>query len=344
MASTLTRPPEWAREEVRLLDRWVGEDVSAAEVMAAMTRLRHRHRAAAVQTNVVTLVVVAGSNGLDLASGIVDDLGNQHPSRTLLITLADGEGPALSAEVMLKVGRRHSGPVCFDEVRLTVRGRARFHLDSVVEPFSLADLPVVVWLPDDLPSPGDPLLCMVDRVVVDSRAVSQDRPDTLRRIAALGRRLPVADLSWYRLQSWRWMLSGLFEGVGNRAFLGGVEELWVSGNYGPRTLLAGWVASRLALAPSQVHLETARHVTIRLEATSRDRRATFVVSRPSDLRCLESTIEIDDGPSLRQVVPMRHRWPALALASALTAVGPDQAYVEALEAGTSLVQPRGERV
>lgn len=343
MAETMSPSQPVRPAGVSTIAEWSGRDVSVADVTAAMTDLRHHHRAAAVQTSVLTLVVVARPEGIARAREVVDDLGANNPSRMVLISMDAGAGAhppgsqsVLDASVALKVARREQTCVCFDEVSLVVRGPARYHLDSLVGPFALGDLPVVVWLPDDLPSTGDPLLGSVDRIVIDSRAVAQDRPDTFSRIAAIGRRLPVADLSWYRLESWRWTLAGLFTGVHNRRFLRNVEEVEVAGNFGPRTLLAGWLASRLALVPEQVRAVPAAHVAIRIEASQGGRHGTFTVARPSDERCLESSIEIEGRPSLRQVVRMRRRWPALALTSALTAVGPDETYMASLEASLAL--------
>jgi len=323
----------------RTLGVWEADDVGVGEIGSAMARLRHQHRAAAVQTSVLTLVVVGAPAAIEGAAATVRDLGDQHPSRTLLIGIDpdDDAEAGLDARASLELVVREGASVCYDEVRLRVRGRARYHLDSVVEPFTLPDVPVVVWLPDDLPSPGDPLLPTVDRVVVDSRAVAQERPDTLARVAALGRRLPVADLSWYRLATWRSMLAGVFEGPAHRAFAAGVDEVVVRGNHGPRTLLAGWLLRRLGLEPEQVEVGPAAHVSVHLSATAGGRRATFEVARRSDERCVEAIIAVEGAPPVVQRVQMRRRWPALALASALTTMGADRSYAEALDGSMALV-------
>jgi glucose-6-phosphate dehydrogenase assembly protein OpcA len=215
----------------------------------------------------------------------------------------------------------------------------------LIEPFTLPDLPVVVWLPASLPSRGDPLLAAANRIVVDSRAVaeSQGGGDPLGRIATLTRRLPVTDLSWTRLVAWRSLLAGLFEGQLTRPFLSGVQEVVIAGNYGPRHLLAGWLLTRLGLPPAIVHLESASHASIRMTATAAGKVGRFVVERPSDERVIESHIDIDGGPSLHQSLPLQRQWPAVSLARALTEMGHDEQYQQALTGALALRGPRAPR-
>jgi len=326
--------------EVTTLGSWASEDVTVAQVEKALTGLRRHEQRAAVRTSVLTLVVVV-RNAADCenARGIVGDLGTRHPSRTLVI-VADDDAPdhpnGVDAAVWVHAFEREGRSVCFEEVVLRVRGKARHHLDSVVEPFALPDVPMVVWLPAGLPSPGDPLMQAANRVVVDSRAVAEAGGDVLTRSATLAKRLPVADLSWMRLALWRSMLAGLFEGAVYRPFLQAVDRVEVAGNSGPRYLLGGWLLRRLGLPPARVELRPADHVSVTIHATADGRQGTFTVSRPGAERIIRSFVDIEDGPKLEQTVRMREQWPALALASALTRVGHDEVYEDALAGARGL--------
>ena len=267
-----------------------------------------------------------------------------------MLVVDDDEGaePGIDGAASVHVVEREGRAVCFENVVLRVRGRSRHHLDSVVEPFSLPDLPLVVWLPARLPAPGDPLLAVADRVVVDSRAVAgagavaagarglAENATVLPRIQALARRLPVADLSWSRLAPWRSLLAGLFEGPVYRPFLREIERIEVCGNDGPRHLLGGWMLRRLDVPIARVSLAPAEHVSITITAVHRHRTGVFRVERPSAAREIHSSVEIDDGPSISQTVRMRARWPALALAGALTRMGRDDVYCEALDGALAL--------
>lgn len=331
---------------VSTLGTWEADGVTIAQVEHALGRLRQGERRAAVRTSVLTLVVVvtheaAGRAALEVAG----DLGGRSPSRVVVIVLEEGpepEGAPIDAAASIQAVRHGSVTTSFDEIVLTVRGRARYHLDSLVEPLVLPDVPVVVWLPSDLPSPGDPLVAASDRIVVDSRAVAEegdvDRRRVLPRIAVLGRRLPVADLSWIRLSSWRSLLAGHFENPAYRPFLGGIERVEVAGNYGPRHLLAGWLLRRLDLAPDQFELTPASHVSVRLHASHDGRPGVFAVERAGPARIVEAWAQVGDEAPVRRSVVMRRQWPALALAGALTRMGPDEPYRDALDGALVLVR------
>ncbi len=319
---------------------WESDNVTVGQVEKALSDLRRHEQRAAVRTSVLTLVAVVGSDAeAEGARQIIHDLGVRHPSRTLII-VADDQEPevanATDASVWVHAMERDGRAVCFEEVVLRVRGSARHHLDSIVEPFSLPDVPMVVWLPAGLPSPGDPLMQAADRVVVDSRAVAEAGGDVLVRAATLAKRLPVVDLSWMRLEQWRSMLAGLFEGAVYRPFLDAVDRVEVQGNRGPRYLLGGWLLRRLDVPPARVELQRADHVSVTIHAVSDGKRGTFAVTRAGAEREITSCVDIEGGPHLEQTLRMRHQWPSLALASALTRFGHDESYEQALAGARDL--------
>ncbi len=327
---------------------WEADNVSIGHVERALSDLRRHEQRAAVRTSVLTLVAVTHSPAeADLVRGIIHDLGVRHPSRTLVVVLEKGEaddpadpaggGTGVDAALWVHAQEHDGRVVCFEEVRLLVRGSARFHLDSIVGPFALPDVPLVVWLPASLPSPGDPLLDVADRLVLDSRAAAEGGRDVLARAGMLSRRLPVTDLSWIRMAPWRTLLAGLFEGSVNRPFLNGVDRVEVSGNRGPRQLLGGWLLRRLALTPARVELKPASHVSVCIDATDpQGRKARFCVMRQGDARVISSSVDIEGSPRLEQSLQMQERWPVLALAGALTNTGHDEPYEEALAGAREL--------
>ncbi|MBA3268572.1 MAG: glucose-6-phosphate dehydrogenase assembly protein OpcA [Acidimicrobiia bacterium] len=321
---------------------WEGDDVTVTQIEAALTELRRNEQRAAVRTSVLTLVAVVSDRGqADAALDVVYHLGARHPSRTIVVVVDDDADASsgIDANASVHVVERQGTVICYENVVLRVSGPARHHLDSVVEPFTLPDLPVILWMPSRLPATGDPLLDAADRLVVDSRAVPEGG-DVLTRIVALSRRLYVTDLSWIRLAPWRTLLAGLFEGGVNRPFLSGVYEVQVAGNRGPRHLLGGWLMQSLNLHRDAVSLTPAEHVSIRLSAAIDGRRGEFVVERAGAERIIESCIDIDGGPCVRQTLRMRRQWPALSLAGALTRVGDDVTYRRALAGALELA---GER-
>ena len=323
---------------------WEATDVTAGEVEAAISSLRHVQARAALRANVLTLVVVVDSPEEAIAAlATVHELETRHPSRTIVCVVGhheprppEGTVPPPSGrsgrDASVKVHSLQAGDraVAFEDVVLTIRGQGRHHLDSVVEPFTLPDVPMVVWLPARLPSVGDPLMAAANRVVVDSRALAEQGSGVLSSSAVLVRRLPVADLSWVRLAPWRRLLAGLFEARVARPFAAGVERVEVAGNEGPRHLLGGWLLERLHLNPSQVELRAAPHVSVVIEASAEGRSGRFAVVRTGDERVLNTCMEISDGPRVEQMARIGRQWPAQALAGALTQTGHDPMYEQAL--------------
>lgn len=327
-----------ATAPVTTLGSWEGDGVTVAQIAAALSDLRRHEQRAAVRTSVLTLVAVVRDPEIeDSTIQTVRELGARHPSRTLVLVVADtDDDPGIDAAVSVH-GVRVEGPmVCFEDVVLHVRGPARWHLDSLIEPFTLPDLPVAIWLPNRLPSLGDPLLESADRIVVDSRAIG-DRPDSLAQVARLLRRLPVTDLSWVRIAPWRSLLAGLFEGHASRPFLDHVTRVEVAGHFGPRHLLAGWLMATLKLTRAHVHTEEAEHVSIRIHAEHEHRAGQFSVVRPAAERVIHSSVEIDDGPTIHQTWRLRDRWPSRSLAEALTRIGDDPVYRRALGGALELL-------
>jgi len=323
---------------ITTLGSWEGDGVTVAQIAAALSELRRHEQRAAVRTSVLTLVaVVRDPEIVDVTIDTVRELGARHPSRTLVLVVADtDDDPGIDAIVSVHSLRDQGPTVCFEDVVLRVRGPARWHLDSLIEPFTLPDLPVAVWLPNRLPSPGDPLLRTADRLVVDTRAIG-DQPDSLAQVARLLRRLPVTDLSWVRIAPWRSLLAGLFEGHASRPFLDHVTRVEVAGHYGPRHLLAGWLMATLELTRAHVHIEEAEHVSIHISAEHEGRVGRFAVARPAAERVIHSSVEIDDGPTIDQTWRLRARWPSRSLADALTRMGDDPVYRRALRGALELV-------
>ena len=319
---------------------WEADNVSAGQVERALSDLRGHEERAAVRTSVLTLVIVVGSKEeADEQLDVVRHLGARHPSRTLVLVLEDeGQGEShLDASVAVCVVDRGGRQVAVEEVIIDVRGQARFHLDSLVLPFTLPDLPVAVWLPTRILDRGDPLLEAANRVVVDTRVVGY-KPDALSRLSSISHRVAVTDLSWWRLKPWRNLLAGLFEGHLYRPFLRDVHHLEVTGHAGPRHLFAGWVMSRLDLPRSVVHLGDAEHLSAKLVATDEGRRGRFEVERKGDERVIDASVEIDDGPSFQQKVQIGEAWQSRALADALAHMGHNQTYEAALEAALGLLR------
>jgi glucose-6-phosphate dehydrogenase assembly protein OpcA len=306
--------------------------VKVGDVVTALDDLRRPEPMPATRTSVLTMCILGSDLGeVERAKAAIHELGGRHPARVLHVVLdadATSGAPGIDAEIRLLGGEAEGHDLWFEDVELIVRGPATRHLDSLLEPLTLPDLPVVVWSVDALPHPDDPLLRAADVLLVDSRALGGlDCFDTLVRLA---RTHPVVDLSWVRLQPWRELLGGLFEGPDFRPFVHHVVRAEVAGRTGPRHLIGGWLLDRLALGRPHHHLDAAEHVSIRLHAELPDgRRGVFEAVRGDDRR-VRARADVDGGPTSTAVVDLPEATPAWGLADALSHLERDPVFERAL--------------
>ncbi len=150
-------------------------------------------------------------------------------------------------------------------------------------------------------------------------------------IALAGRRA-VVDLSWMRLRPWREMVAALFEPPEFRPWSRRITSAYIAGKGGPRRLLAGWVASRLGLSKDQLVLEDARHARVVLRAGT---AATFEVARQEGERLVRARAHIEGGADRQEVIPLPDDSLAWSLSEALTHLGRDRIWQQALAAGVA---------
>lgn len=320
------------------LSSWSGAGVRVADVLEELESLRRPDVMPATRTSVLTLVLVARSReaAREAMAGVYE-LGGRHPARVLsVVAHEDGDGEAgIDAEVRLLGGEAEGHPLWFEDVELVVRGPAAQHLDSLIEPFTLADLPVVVWFADELPAPDDPLLRAADVALVDARSFGDT--ECFDVLGELARRVPVVDLSWHRLRPWRELLGSLFESPYTKPFLSRIVSARVAGRTGPRHVLAGWLIDCLELPLPEVHLDAATHVSMSLVGTSPDgRRGTFEVLRPTDERVVMARAAIEGGPTAETLVPLPPPTPGWGVAAALSHLDRDLVYERALRSAMAV--------
>lgn len=317
---------------VETLCVWSEESVRLDAVLRALEELRRPEPMPATRNSVLNLCIV-GADGERVAQAraAVRELGGRHPARVLHLVLdpeARGGPPGLDARIELLGGEAEGQHLWFEEIEIVVRGGATQHLHSVLEPLTLADLPVVAWFVDRPPATSDPILDVADVVLVDSRQLGGlECFPTLTELAATH---TVVDLSWVRLAPWRILLSGLFEGPDFRPFVHHVRAAEVTGRTGPRHLIAGWLSDRLDLPRAALHLIAEDHVSIRLHAELPDgRQGTFHASR-GDARRVEARADIAGGPTSSAVLELPEATPAWGLADALSHLERDATYECAL--------------
>jgi len=226
-------------------------------------------RQAAARTSVMNLVIVAGDGETGARTAeTISRLTGRHPSRTLIVLLADPDGPPwldgrIQAHCMLP--RADAPESCTEMVYLTAGGETGRHLAALVTPLLVHDLPVTTWWPGEPPlgtEVADELLEQTDRLVVDGSTWTSDGLGRLRQMSALFDRYPrisIRDFGFVRQSRWREAIATVFDLPGFQPYLGYMRR--VSITYGTRDETGApgttnvvkplyhvaWLASRLGM-------------------------------------------------------------------------------------------------
>jgi glucose-6-phosphate dehydrogenase assembly protein OpcA len=172
------------------------------------------------RTRVLTLIVVATKPETEeRALDAVNTLASRHPSRAIILSPGDPDGPAtIDAQIFARcqIAKGTSTETCTEEILLRTGGEIVEHLTGVIAPLLIHDLPAVLWWPDDPPIGSRPfreLLGSASRLLVDSGNFREDGAKRLVGLAAVVAegRPPVHDIGWMRLTLWRELLAGLFD-------------------------------------------------------------------------------------------------------------------------------------
>jgi glucose-6-phosphate dehydrogenase assembly protein OpcA len=180
-------------------------------------RLRHVRGAHAART--IVCAVEPRRDAMDAVAAIASDV---HPR--------PGEFAALRETVIVDIGEQHLR-----------------HLDTIVDPLVVTDLPTVVWAPHGHQEAIERLLDIAQVVLLDS-IDEPDMRDALRRALHLLEDAYVVDLAWLRSTPWRERVAATFDPPLLRPDLRTISAVTV--RHHPESavaglLLLGWLGSRL---------------------------------------------------------------------------------------------------
>lgn len=223
-------------------------------------------RRVAARSSVMNLVVIAGRGEVgERAAAIIDGLTGRHPSRTLIVTPADPDGPAwLDAQVQAHcvLPSDTSPETCSELVYMTCGGESGQHLAGILAPLLIHDLPVTIWWP------GEPrfesrtsveLLGMADRILVDGSGWSGDGLARLATMASLPRQydVEVADFAVLRQARWREAIASTFDRPALLPYLAHLDRIEIhyaatDGTPGASNVVRpayhiAWLAARLGM-------------------------------------------------------------------------------------------------
>ena len=259
-----------ARARIALTAAQAEAAARAAAALAAADDPGDAHLVSA-RSSVLNLVVIAGHRETaDYCSSIIADTAGRHPSRSLIISAVDPEGPpGLQARIEALTlstagGRAETGA---ETIHVTASGETGQHLASIIVPLLVHDLPVAVWWPHDpqfRSRRADRLLTFADRLIVDGSSWSGDGLDRLAEIATVASAgaLVVADFALLRQARWREAIASVYDLPDLRAHLRSVRSIVVEfaaereGDPAGTTNIVrpvyhvAWLASRLGMTVS----------------------------------------------------------------------------------------------
>jgi len=232
MATDLTQPAELetltAEPARTALIRWNARARSMIELEQELARMwaaepqadepgREMHIQA--RTSVLNLVVVARRPEIgERAAATIARLTGRHPSRTIILLPADPDGPRwldahVQAVCMVPMDGGHE--TCAEIISLTAGGDAGRHLDALVTPLLIHDLPVAVWWPGDPPfrsALANQLIDTADRLAVDGSGwmgSGRDRMVALAEVCVPN--VVVCDFALIRQSRWREAIASTFD-------------------------------------------------------------------------------------------------------------------------------------
>jgi glucose-6-phosphate dehydrogenase assembly protein OpcA len=236
---------------------WSERDTSPSEIEEALRELLQERRAkgeAYAPARVLNLVVIADRAWRGEVLNRLERVGRYHASRTIVCTVEDGRTTidawaTMEAEEEDVVAGRLA--VAREEVVVEVGPDHLRHLDRIVDPLVVTDLPTLVWSPHGHWEAVDSLLRLAQIVLLDS-VTETEAPAAVARATGLIPRAYVVDLAWLRSTPWRERVAATFDPPRWRPELAGIDAVTV--RYRPDSevaaaLLLGWLADGLGWEP-----------------------------------------------------------------------------------------------
>ena len=222
-------------------------DIEAA--LRAMLKERHSENASYVPARTLNLVCVVDKQWSGEIANRLRHVGRSHAARTIVCAVeprrkAIDAVATIASDVHPKAGEF---ALLRETVIVDVGEQHLAHIDTIVDPLVVTDLPTVVWAPHGHTQAVEALLSLAQVVLLDS-VDEPDMRDAVNRARTLLRDAYVVDLAWLRSTPWRERVAATFDPPHLRPDLRTISAVTV--RHHPESavagvLLMGWLASRL---------------------------------------------------------------------------------------------------
>jgi glucose-6-phosphate dehydrogenase assembly protein OpcA len=236
-------------------DVWRAQDTTPDEVDDALRELlRERYVAnpSLAPARVLNLVVVVDRDWKGEIANRLERVGRYHASRTVLCAI-EARRDTLDALVVMDYEEPREGlGIIRERVEIDIGPEHVAHLETIVDPVIVSELPTVLWCPHGHDEAMDALRGLADVMLFDSDE-HPGQSSALARAAELLGWAYVVDLAWLRTTPWRERIAATFNPPRRRGELRRISGIAVrhrSSSSASALLLAGWLASRLGWQPS----------------------------------------------------------------------------------------------
>jgi glucose-6-phosphate dehydrogenase assembly protein OpcA len=288
---------------------WFERDTTPTNVEAALRDLliQQRHHdgngngaSTAVPARVLNLVAIVDRQWRGEIENRLERVGRYHASRTVLCAVERGRHTidARATVIVDESGGSGEFATTHEHVVVDIGTEHVSHLDSIVDPLVVTDLPTMLWAPHGHNEAIDALLPLAQVVLLDS-VDEPDLEDAIGRARELSQRVYVVDLAWLRSAPWRERIAASFDPSRYRLQLPTITSVEI--RHHPEStvagvLLLGWLASRLGWAPGAFAARRDGVLEARTRTRKGDVRLTLKPAHEQSVRGLEGlTIETAGG-------------------------------------------------
>jgi glucose-6-phosphate dehydrogenase assembly protein OpcA len=238
---------------------WAAQNTTPSAIEGALRELlaeRHAESAAYVPARVLNLVCIVDREWSGEIANRLRRVGRNHASRTIVCALTERRTTLDAVATVAADAKPTDGELTltFETIVIDIGRRHIEHLDSIIDPLVVTDIPTVVWAPHGHWDAVNALRGVSQCVLLDSL----DDPEVagaLRRAAELLEHRNVVDLAWLRSTPWRERIAAMFDPPAKRQQL---EEITgVTVRHHPVSgaaalLICGWLGSRLGWPADQL--------------------------------------------------------------------------------------------
>jgi len=237
-------------------DVWSAQDTSPSDIEKALRELLVAHHAESgtdAPARVLNLIAVVDREWRGEVENRLEKVGRYHASRTVLCAV-EPKRTTIDAHVRLitdESAQPGEFSLMHEHVVVDIGPQHVKHLDTIVDPLVVTDLPTMVWAPHGHHEAVDSVMRLSQVVLLDT--VSEPSIEQgLAWASGLADRAYVVDLAWLRSTPWRERIAATFDPPAFRDQLHAITTVCVrhhpdSGVAG--VLLFGWLASRLGWSP-----------------------------------------------------------------------------------------------